>query len=84
MRYKIKVLLLFLSCSMLFLAPVRGAIAQEKIAESAVQPTEIESVIQTLKNPVAREELIRQLNIMASAQQLAVPESQVKRRQAMS
>lgn len=75
---KKSILLLFLMSCALFLAPVRGVIAQEKVASTIEQPTEIESVIKILESSVAREELVRQLKIMAQAQQQTEPESQIK------
>lgn len=75
---KVNVLLLVLFGCALFFAPVRGAIAQEAVAVTAAQPAEIESVIKTLEDPAAREELIRQLRILSRAQQPAAPASEVK------
>ncbi len=75
---KIKVLLLGLIACLCFFAPVCGAIAQEGSATPTAQAAEIESVIQTLENQAAREELIRQLKIMAQVQPPSAPPSQVK------
>lgn len=78
-KNKVKFLLLFLCSCWVLLASVPGVIAQEDIAGNAVQSSEIKSVIQTLENPVAREELVRQLKILAQAQEsLEVPASPVK------
>ena len=79
MRYrKAHILLMFLFGFVLCLTSVRGAMAQDEVAASAAQPAEIESVIKTLEDPVAREKLVRQLKILVRAQQPKAPESQVK------
>lgn len=70
-------LLLLLGC-LLFLTPFRDAYGQENAADTATPQAEIESVIKTLENPAAREELVRQLKVMAQAQQQTPSENQVK------
>lgn len=75
---KITVLLLVVLSGLLFFAPVRETFAEEKATEPAAQPAEIESVIKTLEDPAARDDLVRQLKIMAQAKPSAAPVSEVK------
>lgn len=74
----VKSLLFFIVAGVLFFAPFRVAIAQEAVVDPATKSADIKSVIQVLENPVAREELIRQLTILAQGQKSEEPAGQVK------
>jgi small-conductance mechanosensitive channel len=76
--HKTALFLFSLIAGLLLLSPVHAASAQDKPAETATKPAEIQAVIKTLETPAAREELIRQLKIMARAQEAAEPESKVQ------
>ncbi|SHJ61293.1 Small-conductance mechanosensitive channel [Malonomonas rubra DSM 5091] len=76
--HKTKGLLLFSFGCLLFLCFACATYAQEPPVEEQIPATEIEAVIKTLDDPVAREKLIQQLNVLLQAQQPSIPESQVK------
>jgi small conductance mechanosensitive channel len=68
----IKLILICLFCTLSFLPqPGLAAAADSAVAPAPPSPAEIEAVVKTLSDPVAREGLIRQLQIMAQAQQPA-------------
>jgi small conductance mechanosensitive channel len=75
---KTNVLLLVLFGCLWFFAPAPGVIAQEAAPEAAARSAEIESIIKTLEDPGAREELIRQLQILSQARPEEQAASEVK------
>ncbi len=75
-RFATVISFLTLITCLLWFSPSGGVSAEE--AAPAVAPAEIEAVIKTLEDPAAREQLVRQLKVMAQAQQPAMPQNEVK------
>lgn len=65
-------------CSLFFIPRPGHAVSQNAEAVTAAQAADIDEVIRTLEDPGAREELLRQLKIMARAQQQVVPQGQTR------
>ncbi len=61
------IIIFFLSFLLALSSPI--AFAESTSAQKPVPPEEVESVIQTLKDPAARDRLIRQLEVLAQAQE---------------
>jgi len=77
-KNRIRLFLVLFSALWFFLTPPVADAADPEPSLATVDSDEIESVIQTLEDPAARETLIRNLKILARAQQPKESDSQIK------